>query len=324
MSALRAVLCALAGIVCLTGTGNPVAQEFPSKALRIVDLFAPGGNSDLQARLIAPEVAKLLGQPVIVENRPGAGGLVALEYVATQVPADGYTLVISSPVIYILPHTVRDLRFNPVRDLPPISIVSESALLLATPYGAPWKTFDEFVSYAKANPGKLNYGTAGLGIGLLVIESVRQKYALDMVAIAYKGGAPQTSAAIMNNEVQLSIQAESSLSFVKGGKMRVLAVTGDKRLASIPEVPTFAELGMADMPSTLFSLHVRAGVTTEIIAKLHSAVATALQQPSVRDRLAQAQLYVAPSSSPQAAAARISEQASIVAAIAKRAGIQPQ
>lgn len=324
MNISRLLVSVAVALGCAAEMPDSMAQDFPTKPLRIVDLFAPGGNSDLQARLIAPELAKRLGQPVIVENRPGAGGLVALEYVATQAPADGHTLVISSPVIYILPLTVKDLRFNPLRDLPPISLVSESALLLATPFGAPWSRFGDFVAQVKANPGKFNYGTAGLGIGLLVIEAVKQQYGLDMVPIAYKGGTPQTSAAVMNNEVQLTIQTEASIAFVRDKKMRVLAVTGSKRLSSLSDVPTFMELGMADIPSTLFSLHVRSGVPAQVVTKLHSSVLGALQQPAVRDRLAQAQLYVSPSPSPEAAAAKIAEQASIVASIAKRIGLQPQ
>ncbi len=306
---------------------NPFAasgQEFPSRPITIIDTFAAGGNTDFQARLMAPELAKLLGQPVIVENRPGASGAVALEFLTISLPADGHALLISAPGVFILPLTAKNLKADPLRDLTPISVVSESPLLLASSPQAPWSNFNEFVSTVRSNPGKFNFGGSGFGIGMLLVEAVKQRYGLDIVSIPYKGTA-QINAGLLANEVQLVVTVEAAAPIFLERKARILAVTGGSRVGSLPEVPTFAQLGFPDMLSgTILTLSARAGTPTSALLRLNSAVATVMQQQSIRDSLLKARMTPTASASLEAASKRVGDEVALLTRIIKAAGIQPQ
>lgn len=309
---------ALGGAACAWG------QDFPTKPVVIVDTFAAGGNTDFQARLMAPELGRILGQPVIVENRPGASGVVALEYVTTTQVADAHTLLISAPGLFILPLTVRNLRSDPLKDLTPISIVSESPLLLASSAAGPWNTFDEFVAYAKANPGKLNFGSSGFGIGMLLVEAVKQKYGLDIVSIPYKGTA-QINSGLLANEVQLVVTVEAAAPLFLERKVKILAVTGDNRLQSLPDVPTFSQMGFPEMLSgTLLTLSTRSGAPAPSLRKLHAAIVSVMQQPAIRESLLKARMIPVASPSPEAASKRIRDEVGVLTRIIRTAGIQPQ
>lgn len=315
---------ASAAAIALIAALPAFAQDFPTRPIVIVDTFAAGGNTDFQARLMAPEISKILGQPVLVENRPGASGVVALEYVTTSQPTDGYTLMISAPGMFILPLTVRNLRADPLKDLTPISVVSESPLLLAASAASPWSNFNEFVSYARANPGKLNFGSSGFGIGMLVIEAVKQKYGLDLVSIPYKGTA-QINGGLLANEVQLVVTVEAAAPLFLEKKAKILAVTGDSRVASLPDVPTFSQMGFTDMLSgTILTLSVRTGAPAGNIRKLHAAIVAVMQQPAIRESLLKARMIPVSSPSPEAATKRIQDEVAVLTRIIKTAGIQPQ
>jgi tripartite-type tricarboxylate transporter receptor subunit TctC len=300
------------------------AQEFPTRPVTIVDTFAAGGNTDFQARLMAPELARLLGQPVIVENRPGASGIVALEYITTSLPADGHTLLISAPGLFILPLTAKNLKADPLRDLTPISVVSESPLLLASSPQAPWNGFSDFVSAVKASPGKFNYGGSGFGIGMLLVEAVKQRYGLDIVSIPYKGTA-QINAGLLANEVQLAVTVEAAAPAFIEKNAKIIAVTGGSRLASLPDVPTFAQLGFSDMLSgTILTLSARAGAPAPALRRLNAAIATAMQNQAIRDSLMKARMLPTASASLEAADKRVRDEVVVLTRIIKAAGIQPQ
>ncbi len=306
---------------------NPLlasAQEFPTRPISIIDTFAAGGNTDFQARLMAPELAKLLGQPVIVENRPGASGAVALEYLVSSLPADGHAMLISAPGVFILPLTAKNLKADPLRDLTPISVVSESPLLLASSPQAPWSNFNEFVSSARSNPGKFNFGGSGFGIGMLLVEAVKQRYGLDIVSIPYKGTA-QINAGLLANEVQLVVTVEAAAPTFLERKAKILAVTGNSRVASLPDVPTFAQLGFPDMLSgTILTMSARAGAPAPALRRLNAAIATVMQQQAIRESLLKARMTPTASASLEAAGKRVADEVAVLTRIIKAAGIQPQ
>lgn len=300
------------------------AQEFPAKPLRLIVPNAPGSVLESAARIVSPDLSKALGQPVVVESRPGAGGIIAYEHVIKQSPADGYTLLMSASDLLTLPLFVKDLSFDPLRDLPPVSLVAEGVSVLFSPYGAPWSNYNEFVAYAKANPGKLNFGSAAFGQPRLILELTKQKNNLNTIHVAYKGGTADVTRAILANEIQLGVHGEAVESLAKEKKVKVLAIAGSQRLASFPEVPTFAEVGIPEMPPGFaFAIHTRAGTPKQALEKIHAATVHAVQLPQVREQLAKIKLY-AVSSSPEAALKKFSEQSSVFAAVARKAGIQPQ
>jgi len=311
-------------LVAVAACNPALGQEFPNRPITIIDTFAAGGNTDFQARLMAPELAKLLGQPVIVENRPGASGAVALEYLVGSLPPDGHAMLISAPGLFILPLTAKNLKSDPLRELTPISVVSESPLLLASSPQAPWNNFNEFVSTVRANPGKYNFGGSGFGIGMLMVEAVKQRYGLDIVSIPYKGTA-QINAGLLANEVQLVVTVEAAAPTFLERKAKILAVTGGNRVGSLPDVPTFAQLGFPDMLSgTILTLSARATVPAPALRRLHTAIATVMQQQAIRDSLLKARMTPTASASLEAAAKRIGDEVAVLTRIIKAAGIQPQ
>jgi tripartite-type tricarboxylate transporter receptor subunit TctC len=300
------------------------AQEFPTKPIRILIGFAPGSIADIPARnVLAPEMSKALGQPVVVENRPGAAGLIAYEFVAKQAPADGHTLVWSTASMPTLPLFVKDVSFDPVRDLPPVSILMRFRTLLTSPAAAPWRDFAGMVAYAKANPGKINLGASSQGgpLGLLT-ESMKQKFSIDIVTILY-GGTAQQRTAMLGNEVQLGYLGENAVEDVRGNLLKVIAVTGNRRLAAVPDAPTFNEVGMANVDDLWMGLHVRGGTPQPIVDKLYAAVAAALKQPAAVEQMAKIGMEIV-AATPEASGQEVRRMAESAAQIAKAAGIKPQ
>jgi len=297
------------------------AQEYPSKPIRFVVPNSPSTPQDLSARILAAELPKTLGQPLIVENRPGAGNVIGLEFVARQVPADGYHLLsVLVETTAILPVSVKELRFDPLRDLLGVIPIAEGKLLLGSPSTQPWKTFVEMVAYAKANPGKLNYGASSV-VQILPTEALARDLGISVVRVPYSGGGPFLQG-LISGEVHLGFAAGSS--FISAGeKLRVLAVTGESRSARFPDAPTFKELGQPRIPGFTVSMHVRAGTPRTIIEKLNAAASVALQSPSVREQFAKLQLDVL-GGSPETADRKLAEAARFFSETAAQIGYQPQ
>ena len=257
------------------------AQAFPAKPMRIVVPYPAGGGIDVISRLVAQRLAQQFGQTVVVENKPGAGTIVGAESVAHAAP-DGTTLMITSDAtLSINPYLYEKLPYDPVKDFAPVTqLVSLNQLLLANP-GVPANTLRELITYAKANPGKLNYASYGVGSQPhLAMEMLKHKAGIEIVHVPYKG-IPQAVPAALAGEVQLTFSgAASTLAFLKAGRLKALAIGGKTRLALLPEVPTFTESGFPEVPSNAwFGLFVPAATPKDVINRLHAEVTRLLKEP---------------------------------------------
>lgn len=298
-----------------------LAQDYPSRPIKLVVANAPGTPLDVLPRILAPEMAKFLGQPVVVENKPGAAQVIGLEHVAKQAPADGYTIAsVSVPSLAILPVTVKDLRFDPIKDLPPFVGYAEGRLILGASSKVPWRSFNEMVAAAKASPGKLNYGTSAPTIRLSV-EAVFRDLGLSLTPVPYSSAALLFNA-ITSGEVHMTMVADSA-AVTLGERFRVLAVTGAKRKPPYLNVPTLAELGYPQIPGVSYSLNVRTGTPKNATEKLYAAASKALQQPEVKDRFAKFYLEII-ERGPQAAGSDLAEQGKLFSDIARKIGFQPE
>lgn len=317
---LHAALAAFAAAAALAA-GATAAQDFPVKPVRIIVNNNPGVTPDIVARVLAPELSRQLGQSVIVENRSGADGRIGYEYVAKQAAPDGYTLALASASqLAILPWITKDLRFEPMKDLPPVVGLVKSRYVFAASARQPWKSFNEMVAFAKANPGKLNYGSSGVTTRFAT-EAVIRSLGLKIALIPYRAGSAYQQA-LVANEVQVGMLTESS-ALAQGDKVRPLAVTGEPRAAAFPNVPTFAELGHPRVPGTTYELNVPLGTPKSAVDKLYAAAAQALRQPEVKAHLTKIGMEVL-GETPEAAGKRYAEEARLFAEIARDIGVKPE
>jgi tripartite-type tricarboxylate transporter receptor subunit TctC len=316
--AIRRRLIALA--VVLLAIAPAVAQDFPSKPIRFIVPSTPGSSVDIVGRVMAPEMTKLLGQAIVVENRPGAANLIGFEYVASQVPKDGYTLAVASTnSLAILPLTVKDMRFDPVQDLPPLIGVGESRLLFGSAPQLPWKNFAELIAYGKANPGKLNHG-ASASISRLPTEIILRTHGIQSVYINYPTVGPYVTA-LRTADVHVGVFSDAQYVSL-GDKFRILAVTGERRHADLPDVPTFKEVGFPQVGGQKFSLHAPLGVPSSVLAKLQAAAAKTLALAEVKAQLAKIGIEVA-NEGPELAAKGFADIAKLYTSIAKDIGYKP-
>jgi tripartite-type tricarboxylate transporter receptor subunit TctC len=262
------------------------AQSYPSRPLRLVVGFTPGGGVDINARLLASRLSELLGQQAIVENRPGAGTNIANEYVARSAP-DGYTLLFNSPAVVINMALYRNPPYDALRDFAGVSVFSESTNILVVPASLPAKSLQELVALARERPGALNYSSAGAGSTQhLAGELFKLRTGTNIVHVPYKGSAPSI-AALLAGEVQLSfINPVAVGPHVKSGRLRALAVAGAKRTELMPEVPTMKEAGVEDVEVPLwFGMLAPAATPRDAVHLLAAAVAKAANSPDTRKRL---------------------------------------
>jgi tripartite-type tricarboxylate transporter receptor subunit TctC len=286
------MLCALV----LTGIHPVHAQSYPDKPVRIIVPFPAGGPTDLAARLIADKLTKSLGQPVIVDNRGGAAGMLGTTALA-QSKGDGYTIgLIGNGLLTLTPFVRKDIPWDPLKDFMPITKAVDIPLVLVSNPSLPATTLKEFVSYAKANPGRLSYGSDGeASLTHLTYEMLKQAYGLHIVHIPYKGTAQLTND-LLGNSIQTSMSGIAGpLPFVKAGKLRALAVTSATRSSALPDVPTLIELGLKDFDvTTWFSVFAPAGTPAPVIAKLNEHITRALREPDVVEKLRVSGLEAAP------------------------------
>ena len=310
-----------ASIACVFAAGIAAAKDYPDKPVRAIVPTAPSASADLLMRVIAPRMSRTLGQPVIVENKPGADQLIAWEYVAKQAPEDGYTVVVLGlDGLALLPVTTKDIRFNPLRDLTPIVGLAEGRYVLRSPAGASWKTFAQMVAHVKANPGKVNYGSSAIQVRFPMLVLMKE-LGLDMVHIPYASGARYLQA-IVAGEIDLGMTGEASLAAV-GDRVRVVAVTGSPRLPAYADAPTFAELGFPYVRGPSYGLGVRAGTPAEAIERLATSARSALQEAEIRASLAKMQLE-ALNEPPELVAKRFAELARFYAEYGRAVGIEPK
>lgn len=269
--------------------GAALAQAFPSKPIKIVIPFVAGGSSDIVGRAIGSKFQDLLGQPAVVENRPGANGAIAAEYVAKADP-DGYTVLVGSIGVFSINAALfKDLRYQPVRDFAPITLaVTTPNILIAKP-SLPVSSAKDLVDYAKKNPGKLSYCSSGTGSSdHLTGEVFKQTADIAAVHVPYKGGAAcQTD--IMGNQVDFSFQNLGAVTnYIRAGKMKALAVTAPARNPQVPEVPNAKEAGFADLVVTSWQAAAAPAKTPrEVVAKLNDAMVRTLRSPEIRERMNQ-------------------------------------
>ena len=263
--------------------------QYPARAIKIVVPYAAGGLPDTMTRIIGPQMTQSLGQQVIVENRPGAGGISGTEAVAKS-PADGYTLLIADVgQVAINPHLFAKLPYDALKDFAPVSLIGSTSLFLVLHPSVPVNSFRELVSYAKANPGKLNYGSSGLGsIHHLTTEALKAALGLDIVHVPYKGMG-QAVPALLGGQVSMLFSALPAIEGqVKGGKVKLLAISTPKRSPQAPEVPSVAELGVPGFDfAPQIGLLAPAGTPAPIVARLAMEVSRAVKSAEVAQRFQQ-------------------------------------
>ena len=273
-------------IVCAVGATASIAQTWPNRPVRIIVPLAPGGGSDILARLMAQHMGETLGQTFIVENKPGAGTVIGAELAAKSAP-DGYTLYATSPNIVINHGLHPKLNYDALRDFAPISQwVSFSNLLVVNP-SMPVNSVQELIDYARSRPGQINYGSSGNGATThLGMELLKVMTGIDIVHVPYKGSAP-AMADLLSGQVSLMLDAgATSNRQIKAGKLRVLAVTGSTRSVLNPEVPTIAESGVPGYDSSVWiGLFAPAGTAPEIIEQLYATISQVLKKSEVRTKL---------------------------------------
>jgi tripartite-type tricarboxylate transporter receptor subunit TctC len=271
----------------LTATIAQAQQPYPSRPLRLILPFPPGGSTDLLGRALAERLGESLRQPVVPENRPGAGGNVGAEAAARSAP-DGYTLVLCAPSLAISPSLYRKLNYDPLRDLVPVALVATIPNLLVVHPSVPVRTLAELAQHARANPGKLNFGTGGPGTSnQLAADMFRSLTKTEIVLVPYKG-AETAMLAVLSGQVQMVvIGTPASTTHVKSGKLRALALLGKERYPDLPDVPTAAESGMPEFEvDTWYGVLAPAGVPREIVARLNGDLVRIMRAPEMRERLA--------------------------------------
>ena len=298
---------ALAGALALaaaaTAVGAQSADTYPSKPVKILVPYAPGGATDIIARIVAARLTDSLGQSFIVENRPGATGNVALEAVA-KAPADGYTLFVGN----VSTNTINEntfanqLTIKPSRDLVGIAKLVEIPHVVAASVAFPAGSIPELVAQAKKNPGKINYGSAGIGsYPHLDMEKFKKAAGIELTHVPYKDGAAKMVPALLGDEIQVAfINLGSTLPHIRAGKMKALATAAPQRLPELPDVPTLAELGYAGIGTNAWQgMFAPAATPKPVVDKIYNAVAAVLNRPDLRESLAKQMMTVELSKSPQ-------------------------
>jgi tripartite-type tricarboxylate transporter receptor subunit TctC len=263
-----------------------VAQNFPVKPIRVVVGQAPGGATDVIARLVAPRFGEHLGQPVVVENRTGAAGSIGASFVAKS-PPDGYNLLVVSSSYAINPSLYKDLPFDPVKDLAPVTLIAEAPFLLVVHPSMPVKSVKDLVAMAKARPGTLNFASGGNGSsGQLAGELFKYLAGIDLVHIPYKGAGPALVDVIAGQVHMTFGSVLSTLGHVKNGRLRALGVTSAKRSVAAPDLPTIAEAGVKGYRTTTwYGMLAPAGMPATVTGKLVTDMQKAVESQEVRGRL---------------------------------------
>lgn len=317
---MNVLIKALAVALCAAGVAQ-AQSDYPNKPIRMVVPYAPGGPADTVARLIAGKMAERLKQPVVAENRPGAGALIGGEAVAKAAP-DGYTILSVGGAVYSRVF-VKNPPFEVMKDLTPISRTYGGGLLLLVNGQVPARTLKEFLEYAKANRGKLNYGHSASN-SMLAMEAFKKMAGIEGTAIAYKGAAP-VALALAAGDIQMAIDAPLPfMPHLQSGKVRALALGADQRMALLPDVPTMAEAGMPGYKAEFNGgLWAPAGTPREIIEKLNAAVVEAIKSNDVQEPVRKAGMFAA-STTPEGFRQVVQGEIDFWAAAAKIANYQPE
>jgi tripartite-type tricarboxylate transporter receptor subunit TctC len=327
-SIVRARRALLAYVSCAAAFGillaaAPVrAQVYPGKTIKLVVPFGPGGPTDVSARLVSQVVQSALGQSVVIENRPGAGGATGTKSVAAADP-DGYTLLIgTSATLGVVPALMKSPGYDPIKSFVPVAKVADSTLVLVAPASFPADTVQAFVAHAKQNPGKLSYASAGPGNQTqLLAELFKSKAGIDVQHVPYKSGAEMVTA-VLGEQVQMGFPDISILlPLIRERKLKALAVTSAARHPQLPDVPTMVESGIADFIMTFWTgVIAPAGTPASVVDRLNAAINDGLKSEGMRETLAKVGATTNPSS-PQDFGRFIAAETAKWAAVAKTAGI---
>lgn len=275
----------------VAGTMMPLAavhaESFPSRQVRLIVPFAPGGASDVIARIIGKKLTQVLGQPVVVFNRPGAGGTIGIDYTA-RAPADGYTITLVNAIQQTTSKEMYPgLTYDPVKSFRPLATIGSVHYVLVVNPSFPAKDYASFVSTVKSQPGKYSYASPGIGSAPnLVMEQLKQTAGLNIVHVPYLGSGPALNDVIANH-VPVSMDNVAAIPLIKSGMLRALATTGDTRSPELPDVPTFAQAGLPNFNvAGVWGFMAPAGVPDNVAAVLNNAIRTAMQDPQVKQGLA--------------------------------------
>lgn len=316
----------LAGLAGLATLPAVAQDKYPSRPITMVVPFPPGGSVDIMARQYSEPLSRVLGVPIVVENRPGAGGSVGAQYVA-RAKADGYTLVVSSQSSHLAnPLTQPQVGYDPVKDFENIAILGRLPNALVVHSSLPFKTFKEFIDYAKKNPGKLNYGSGGVGsMGQLNVEMLKASTGAFTTHIPYRGGTPLITA-VLGNEVQFILDnLVIMLPHIQAGKVRALAVANDQRLPQLPDVPTLAEVGYPQLNLTSWiGIAAPAGTPDAAVQTLHKAVRQVAASPAMIANLKDRGVIPPEEMTPAAFEKMMAERMVKFGDVVKRAGIKAE
>jgi tripartite-type tricarboxylate transporter receptor subunit TctC len=306
----------------LLASGQALAQGYPSKPVRLVVGFAPAGAADVVARTLQDPMQRVLGQPIVVDNKPGAGSSLAAEFVAKSAP-DGYTVLIASPSsIFVNPLINSNLGYQSSRDLVPVTKVSSSPLIVAVNPGLGVQSLRELIGYAKKNPGKLNYASSGNGSAPHMAAVLFQRVAgVEMVHVPYKGGAPAVQSVVAGDTHVSFATPPSVLSLVHSGRLKALAVTSRSRTPLVAGVSGMAEAGLPDYEiSFWYGLFVPTGTPADAVRKIYDAANQAVKAPETAKALAPHGTEASGSASPDEFAAFLAQDAKLWARLVKESG----
>jgi len=322
MSCISRLVRAFVLLILAVLPASLLAQSYPVKPIRLIMPFPPGGPTDITGRAIAQKLSEQLGQSVVPENRPGAGGNLGLE-LGAKAPPDGYAITLTAPPLAISPALYSKLNYNAIRDFAPISLVAAIHNIMVVHNSVPAKSLTEFIALARRHPGKLNFSSSGAGsTNHLASELLKHKYKLDMVHVPYKGAA-LALVALMSGQVDMGIMAvPPAIPQVQANKVRALCVLTERREAALPNVPTSKEAGVDDFVMPIwYGILAPAGTPREIVNRLNSELHKALASPDLKERLAAAGIEPL-TDTPEHFAEFIKSETARYARIIKDAGIK--
>ena len=318
--------CALACWSAVVATSLAMAADapYPSKVIRMILPFPPGGPTDILGRVVGQKLTESLGQPVVIDNRPGAGGNVGTDYASKQAP-DGYTIALVSPALAISPSLYKKLGYDPLKDLAMVSLVAQIPNVLLIHPSVPAKTLKEFVQLARGNPGKLNFGSGGLGTGQhLAGEMLNVQTKIKLVHVPYKGSNQAMMGMIGGQIEMVVIGVPSAVQQVQVGRVRALAVLAGERSSVLPDVQTAKEAGFSGFEVlSWYGIAAPAATPREIIARLNSEIARIMKSPEGRERITGVGFDPA-FSTPEQFTSFLQTEIARYANVVKSAGIQPE
>jgi tripartite-type tricarboxylate transporter receptor subunit TctC len=320
----RVFTVAVAGLIATACYFSAQAQVFPTRNIRIVSPYTPGGPGDAILRLLAPKMEEVLGQKLVMEHKPGAGGNIGTIEVANS-PADGYTVLMAAANNLVINQFVTKMSVDPLQTLKPVAKIVDVPIVLFSNPSVPAKDFKQFITHVRSHPGKINYGTPGHGtINHLLMERIKQTTGMDMLHIPYRGGAAGILA-VMSNDIQLfAVGLAGGAGQLKDGKITALAVSAADRLGALPDVQTLTDAGLTGFSAAnWFALAVPVGTPEHAVRKLREALQAALREPQLIERL-ETLGFVIPKESPDHFADGLKAEAALWSEIVRKLGITVQ